>query len=82
MVAAVGDVERRLSATASAAALVIREKEAARAVSAARDELESAFAALRERAERNCEHVTRQTANFRFTQGLPKAAAPPPEELD
>jgi hypothetical protein len=81
-VAAVGDVERRLSATASAAALVIREKECARAVSAARDELESAFAALRERAERNCEHVISQTANFRFTQGLPKAAAPPPEELD
>ena len=81
-VLAVGDVERRLSATASAAALVIREKECARAVSAARDELESAFAALRERAERNCEHVISQTANFRFTQGLPKAAAPPPEELD
>ena len=81
-VAAVGDVERRLGATASAAALVIREKEAARAVSAARDELESAFAALRERAERNCEHVTRQTANFRFTQGLPKAAPPPPEARD
>ena len=78
LVGAVRDVELRLSATASAAALVIREKEAARAVAAARVDIESAFAGLRERAERNCEHVLRRTADFRFAQGLPKAPAPPP----